>query len=140
MLKSILSVNHLIAGPEPAVPEDLVVPNAAIEEQARPQPAPTSTSVAAPATAPLLLPVADAGPSENRGESSHNLHGSAESSGEQSKAEEFVNPPIARQSSIFKLLSPSAPSFGSQAPPSLADPDSFPFTSQDAQAEVEAMI
>jgi hypothetical protein len=49
--------------------------------------------------------------------------------------------PVIRQSSIFKLLSPPLPSSATSAGPSRLDHEpSIPSTSQDAQAEVEAMI
>lgn len=77
---------------------------------------------------------------ETNTEGSHGASGAGESSEEHPTLDGLTDAPIARQSSIFKLLSPSAPSFGSPAPPSLANSDAFHLTSQDAQAEVEAMI
>lgn len=49
---------------------------------------------------------------------------------------------VTRQSSIFKLLSPDIPSYGTSAPPNLSNPspDAYPTASQNTQDEVEAML
>ena len=131
-------VNHLISSLELSTAEEPAGPPAAVQEQAQPD-LPVPISGAPSLTTPLHV-VTNATAYDTNAAGQHGASGVGESSGEHATADGLSDAPIARQSSIFKLLSPSAPSFGSPAPPSLPSSDPFHLISQDAQAEVEAMI
>ena len=118
-----------------ATEEPAGLPSAVQEQAQLDLPVPISGSL----TTPLHV-VTNATSHETNAEGSHGAPGAGDSSGEHPTVDGITDAPIARQSSIFKLLSPSVPSFGSPAPPSLPSSDPFQLTSQDAQAEVEAMI
>ncbi|KAI0699101.1 hypothetical protein BC835DRAFT_1332276 [Cytidiella melzeri] len=130
--------NHLIAGPESSLADEQA---AEAEQQAQAGPS-LPIPAAIPVAIPLLLPVDEANALDALENSLSDLHDLPDRDPEleQPKMDQLPVAPVARQSSIFKLLSPAMPSFGTSAPPTIPDREPFASTSQDAQAEVEAMI
>lgn len=128
-----LPVNHIIGGPELSALEDRVRLSAELIDQFEANGWDNSIHI------PLIIPVDESETSDNGPEGNADPLPEAHAEPELPK-EEAESSQAARQSSIFKLLSPALPSAGTTAPPSLSDRDMLAMASQNTHDEVEAML